>query len=165
MAILTNTKSDDKAINLCRKERGFTLIEMMIVVAIISILATIAVPSYQKSITKGRRNDAQWALTAFASAMERHFTANNTYEGAAAGGGNTGTPAIFATETPLNGADKFYDLTIQAASATAYTLRATPKNAQAGDGLMELTNTGIRRWDENSDGNTGGAGEDNWKQG
>lgn len=159
-----NKVNNDKAANPCKKQRGFSLIELMIVVVIISILATIAVPSYQETVRESRRSDAQWALTAFASAMERHFTLNNTYEDAAKDG-NTGVPTIFATEAPLGGADKFYDLTIQAAQATAYTLRATPKNAQAGDGLMELTSTGIQRWDENNNGDKGDTGEQDWKQG
>lgn len=155
--------SNDKAADSYKKQRGFSLIELMIVVTIIAILATIAFPGYQASVRKSRRADAQGALVTFAATMERHFTENNTYKGAASGGGDTGEPAIFATEAPLGGVDKFYDLTIQAAQATAYTLRATPKNAQAGDGLMELTSTGIQRWDENNDGDTGDTGEQDWK--
>lgn len=159
-----NKVSNDKAANPCKKQRGFSLIELMIVVVIISILATVAVPSYQASVRKSRRADAQGALIAFAATMERHFTLNNTYEDAAKDG-NTGVPEIFATETPLDGADKFYNLTIEAANATTYTLRATPKNAQAGDGLMELTSIGVRRWDENHDEDTEDTGEQDWKQG
>ncbi|QBQ56274.1 type IV pilin protein [Nitrosococcus wardiae] len=159
------TDSQEKTIEPRRKQKGFTLIEIMIVVAIVAILASVAFPSYQESIQKSRRGDAQGALTAFAAAMERHFTENNTYEGAATGGNDTGTPAIFATEAPLDGADKFYDLTIvNPTNATTYTLRATPKNAQAGDGYLELTSTGVRRWDENNNGAID-AGETDWKQG
>lgn len=159
------TDSQEKTIEPRRKQRGFTLIEVMIVVAIIAILASIAFPSYQASIKKSRRSDAQGALTAFAAAMERHFTENNTYEGATTGGSYPGPPAIFATEAPLDGADKYYDLSIKDANDTSYTLRATPKNVQAGDGYLELTSTGVRRWDENNNGAIEiEAGEDDWKK-
>ena len=93
------------------------------------------------------------------NAMERHFTVNNTYLGA--GAPDTGSPSIYADESPLDGATKFYDLTIQAATASTFTLRATPKNGQAGDGYIELLHTAQRRWDQN---NSGGieAGENDW---
>ncbi|WP_138438115.1 type IV pilin protein [Marinobacter shengliensis] len=136
-----------------RGARGFTLIELMIVVAIIGILAAIAFPSYQNHVTKTRRADAQAALTAFATAMERHYTENrNTYLGAAAGGANTGAPAIFPTEAPLEGATKYYDLTISAATRNSYTLLAAPKGAQAGDGSLRLLSNGVREWQK--DGST-----------
>ena len=54
--------------------KGFTLIELMIAVAIVGILAGIAYPSYQDSVRKSRRADAQGALLGFANAMERYFT-------------------------------------------------------------------------------------------
>lgn len=146
-----------------RRERGFTLIELMIVVAIIGILAAIAYPSYQNSVEKSRRTDAKSALSGLAGAMERHYTTNSTYEGAAAGGGDTGSPAIFPDEAPLDSSNKFYDLTIEAADASSFTLRATPKGVQLGDGYLELTSTGIRRWDQNANGAIDG-GENSWEE-
>lgn len=159
-----NVNNQEKTSMPRGKQRGFSLIELMIVVAIVAILTSVAFPSYQASIKKSRRGAAQGGLVAFAAAMERHFTEENTYEGAATGGGDTGAPAVFPTEAPLSGTDKYYDLTIQSANGITYTLRATPKNAQADDGFLELTSTGVRRWDENND-NTIGAGESDWKQG
>ncbi|MCP3674722.1 MAG: prepilin-type N-terminal cleavage/methylation domain-containing protein, partial [Gammaproteobacteria bacterium] len=58
---------------------GFSLIEVMIVVAIVSILAAIAFPSYQESVAKAKRADAQGALVSLAGVMERFYTENNTY--------------------------------------------------------------------------------------
>lgn len=146
---------------------GFTLIELMITVAIIAIIASIALPSYQNSVRKSRRNDAMGALAGFANAMQRHYTTNNnSYLGAATGGADTGSPAIFPTQAPLDGADKYYNLTISVAAADgqSYTLRATPINpgAQAGDGIIELDSTGARRWDEDNVGGFG-ANENDWK--
>lgn len=140
---------------------GFTLIELMIVVAIIGVIAAIAFPSYQEYVDRSRRTDAKAALTGLAGAMERHHTTNSTYEGAATGGSDTGAPGIFPDEAPLDSGVKYYDLTIQAADATSYTLRASPKGVQAGDGILELSSTGARGWDRDASGGIG-AGEDNW---
>ena len=61
---------------------GFTLVELMVVVVIISLLAMVAVPSYNTSVSKARRADAQSSLSNFANVMERFFTENGTYLGA-----------------------------------------------------------------------------------
>lgn len=143
--------------------KGFTLMELMIVVAIVAIIAAIGYPSYQSSVAKAKRADGKGALEGLAQAMERHFTANNTYLGAASGGGDTGAPGIYPSEAPLDGTVKYYNLTIQAATATTYTLRATPKNSMAGDGLLEVDNTGARRWDANGNGSFD-TGENTWNK-
>ncbi len=80
-------------------------------------------------------------------------------------GGDTGAPTIYATQSPVSGTPKFYDLTIEAADANAYTLRATPINAQIGDGIIEITSTNIRRWDENDSGAFEVAEENDWNEG
>lgn len=132
-------------------QAGFTLIELLIAVSIVAILAAIALPSYQNSIKKARRADAQGVLVSFANVMERRFTANSTYVGLADADG-VPLPAVFPSEAPLDGATKYYNLTINAATATTYTLRAAPKGAQAGDGILELDHTGARRWDRDNSG-------------
>ncbi|MGC8121932.1 type IV pilin protein [Marinobacter sp. VGCF2001] len=142
------------------EQRGFTLIELMIVVAIVGILAAIAYPSYQSSVEKSRRSDAQAALTGFAMAMERYYTDNgNTYQEAAAGDADSGKPKseVFPSEAPLDGATKYYDLKIVALKPSSrhrnsYTLEAAPKGAQAGDGKLQLLSNGTRRWQK--DGST-----------
>lgn len=142
-------------------QTGFTLIELMIVVAIIGIIATIAYPNYIEYVDRARRSDAQGALTGLSGAMERFYASNNTYQGAAAAGADTGAPAIYPDEAPLDGSQKYYDLTIQAAGASSYTLRATPKGGQVGDGTLELDSSGARRWDRDNAGGFG-ADENTW---
>lgn len=146
-----------------KKSTGFTLIELMITVAIVGILASIALPSYQESVRKSRRSDAEGALTNMANAMERYFTTSNTYLGAAgttATPANTGAPRVYST--PAETA-QYYTLTISAAAANSYTLRATPINGQATNGILELTDTGVRRWDRNNDGDFLDTDETSWK--
>ncbi len=62
-----------------RRERGFTLIELMITVAIVAILAAIAIPSYQDSVWKGKRAEAKAAIFKMLQAQERYYTQNNKY--------------------------------------------------------------------------------------
>jgi type IV pilus assembly protein PilE len=61
------------------RSRGFTLIELMIVVAIIAIIAAVAIPSYRDSVWKGKRGEAKAALLKGLQAEERAYTANNAY--------------------------------------------------------------------------------------
>lgn len=139
---------------------GFTLIELLIAVAIVGIIAAFAYPSYVSQVEKARRSDAQGALMGLAAALERHRSTNGSYLGA--GDPNTGTPSIYADQSPVDGSDKFYNLTIDAVAATSYTIRATPINAQVGDGLLELDHTGARWWDKDDDGVADGD-EATWK--
>lgn len=108
-------------------QNAFTLIELMVTVAIVGILASIAYPTYQDSVMKSRRADAQGALLVYANTMERYFTVNNTYVGA-----------------PTNSGTTYYDITIStnpAVTASTYTLNAAPKEVQANDKCGTLTLT------------------------
>lgn len=133
------------------KQRGFSLIELMVVVVIVSVIAAIAIPSYKKYVVDTRRTEAQSALLAFANAMERHKLRTGTYLDVAST--NTlGSPTIFPTQAPLNGTPKVYDLRVTF-TATEYTLFAIPiaGDLQDGDGKLRLTHTGQRAWDEQND--------------
>ncbi len=146
--------------------RGFSLIELIICIAVLGIMASIAYPSYLTQITRARRADGFAAIQAFSSAMERYFTVNGTYLGAAKNGLNTGPPQIPTTfkkaTAPLDGNDVYYNLTIHSASDVRFTLRATPAGSQANDGIIEISSTGRRGWDKNKDGDTTDTGEDDW---
>ena len=149
------------------RQRGFTLLELMIAIVIIGILAAVAYPGYQNQIRRARRADAQGDLMAFAAGMERSFSANSTYLGLAAGGAPTGIPALTTfppTSPSAGGGPAAYNLTIQAATGTTYTLRATPVGPQAVDGMIELTNAGVRRWDRDNNGVFANPGEITWDQ-
>ena len=135
-----------KTMRRSKDQAGVTLIELMIVVVIIAIIAAVALPSYQRSVQNTRRADCTGGLVGLASAMERHLSINGSYLGAAASGANTGAPAIFGTTCPVDGGDATYNLTISAATASTFTLRATPTGSQTGDrcGSLTITNTGVK---------------------
>lgn len=79
-------------------DRGFTLIELMIVVAVIAIIAAIAYPSYMDYVRQSRRADATVALLELAQYMERYYTNNGRYTD---GDGNY--PALPFDEAPRDG--------------------------------------------------------------
>lgn len=134
------------------KSKGFTLIELLIVIAIIGIISAVAYPSYQDSVRQSRRADAQGALLGFAQEMERNYTTNGLYTGAAAGGNDTGAPTVFPTTVPIDGTNvPYYNLIIVAADASSYVLGAEPIGSQASDGILILKSTGERGWDANND--------------
>ncbi len=128
-------------------QRGVTLLELMITVAIIGIIASVAYPSYQEFVMSSRRADGQATLMSFASAVERHFTINDSYVGIASGAlPSAPAPSVFASEAPVDSNDKYYDLRVTVLTASTFTLSAVPKNAQSGDscGTLTLTHTGAR---------------------
>lgn len=134
--------------NLKRPDKGFTLIELMIVVVVIGILARIAIPSYLDSIKKSRRSDAKSSLLQLAQFMERNYTLANRYDQNSAGA-TINTAALPFNVSPQTGT-KYYDLTLSVGTAPSntYTLTATPVNgtSQASDscGTLSIDNTGLK---------------------
>lgn len=111
------------------KSRGFNLIELVIVIAIIGILAGISYPSYVNSARKAKLEDAREALGKLATALTRAHTTNvpRSYEGLTDSGNTPDIPdpTIFPSSTPLDGTYAHYGLTIESATASAFTIRAT----------------------------------------
>jgi len=117
--------------------RGFTLMELMIVVAVVALLAAVALPSYQGSVRKARRTEAKASLSAAAQMMERYLTEKGTYATAALGSGG-----VYADHSE-NGR---YALSLSGLTASTFTLSAVPQGSQADDecGTFTLTQGGVR---------------------
>jgi len=116
---------------------GFTLIELMVVVAVVAILASIAIPSYQEQVRKSRRAQAKADLVEYMQGAERFFTVNNTYVGY----------ALPNAQSPREaGATARYTLAASTQTATQMVLTATAVGAQAGDrcGDLSVSNTGLK---------------------
>jgi type IV pilus assembly protein PilE len=113
---------------------GFTLIEMMIVVACVAILATVALPSYQSSIRKARRTDAKTALTTVSQLMERYSTEHGSYLGATLGNGTTDLYKAVSESG-------YYTLSLPANKLTinGFTVQAVATGGQAADACTSYT--------------------------
>jgi type IV pilus assembly protein PilE len=117
------------------KPRGFTLIEVMIVVAIIGILAAVAYPSYVEQVKRGKRADAQTALLEAAQYMQRYYAANNGFKDAVLPDGYKSVPKSGGTAT--------YTIALAVGSDNrSYTLTASPEKADSKCGKLKLDDTG-----------------------
>ena len=116
------------------KQQGFTLIEMMIVVAIIGVLAAIAYPSYQRYVIKTKRTDMMSEMQNIASQIESRKLAQGSYSNISAQ-----VKIDFAKPYPAQG-QELYDLTITDPLVPKWTITATPKSGtqMSSDGTLTL---------------------------
>ena len=132
-----------------RRQVGFTLTELVIVIAIVGVLAAVALPSYRKQAQKGNRAAAKGALMQLVGREEAFFGDRKVYA--------TGLAALgFAADTMYIGSDgslsttsggSFYAVSLATgASTTAYTVQAVPQGTQASDtcGTLSITSLGVK---------------------
>lgn len=154
------------------RQQGFTLVEMMIVVAIIGVLAAIAYPSYQRYVIKTKRTDMMAEMQNIASRIESQKLALGRYTDIPLANVLTGSVISGTVVYPATNA--LYDVSIWDASTTntavkmignninnrQWEIRAVPRTAQmASDGRITLNAQGLKCRDKNNDGDTQDIGE------
>lgn len=130
-----------------KQQKGFTLVELVIVVAIIAILAAVAIPSYRQYVVKAHRTDARRALLDLAGRQERYFYSHNTYADTLA--------KLSLSSSTVDGG--FYTVAVSAASDTDFTLTATAIGRQqrydADCQTLTVTKAGTRQSTGSTDNN------------
>ena len=118
------------------RQSGFSLIELMVVVGIIGLLASIALPSYNDHTRKTRRAAGGACALAAAQSMERFYTTSLAYNAA-------GTPTAFTCDSD---ALEYYTIAATGVAAKQFTITATPKGKQSGDscGTLSINQAGVK---------------------
>ncbi len=141
-----------------RRDGGFTLIELMIVVAVVAILAAVALPSYQESVARGNRAEARAVLLQAAQWMERHYTENNRYD-KFVNGDVVSTASLPATmiKAPSDGTARYnLDIPTSTLKEQTFTLLMVRAGSSASDrcGDFTLSHLGVKGLVNNASGTT-----------
>ncbi|WP_440531521.1 type IV pilin protein [Variovorax sp. YR566] len=121
-----------------RKTGGFTLIELMITVAIVAILAAVALPSYQQYVIRSKRSAAQAQMMDIANRQQQFLLANRSYADKTAL-----TASGYALPAEVN-SNYSYDIVLSTTGVPGYTLTLTPIGGQTGDGALTLNSDGVK---------------------
>lgn len=121
-------------------QKGFTLLEILVVIAIVGILAAVAYPSYQEYVIKTRRGDMQSEMMRIAQEAQRYQVVNRRFSGMTLA--NLNSSGSYPSDTA------YYNLAITIPSATTWELTATPiaGTTQANDGTIRLNSRGEKCW-------------------
>jgi type IV pilus assembly protein PilE len=132
-------------------QRGFSLIELMIVVAIIAVISAFAYPSYDRYVIKTKRSVAQNALLQVADRQQQFFMDNKRFAADITNLGFPANPYVVddnGTSTVASDADAVYSLSLSNVTATTWTATATPLNSQLSRdtycGSLTITQTGAK---------------------
>lgn len=114
---------------------GFTLIELMIVVVLVALLASIAIPSYTQYVLRSHRAQAKADLVEYAQVAERHFTVNNTYAG-----------FPMSAQSPRDAGSRARYTLAADTTVSTFTITATPTGAQTRDrcGTLSINQAGVK---------------------
>lgn len=134
------------------RQQGFTLLELMIVVAVVGILAAIAYPSYQEYVKKSRRSEARAALLTVAQAQEKFYTANGTYAGVLTGIPEYDLQSIDRATGETEGG--YYIVTTNVTGAGGYLATANTNGVQTEDdnfcAVFTINNLGVKYAEDGS---------------
>ena len=126
-----------------QRQKGFTLIELMVTVAIVAIIAAVAYPSFTKSAMKGRRADAKAALNQHAQALERCYATYGVYNSTNCGTEVNSSQAFISATSQK----QYYTITANTLNGTAYQLDATavstgPQTNDTGCTILTINSLG-----------------------
>lgn len=130
------------------RSTGFTLIELMIVVVVIGILASIAWPSYQEYLKRSRRSDAQTLMLSISSKQQQYMLDARQYTDTVGAGGLSISSQGWNCGANGNKtcSNAYYDVsvTLQAGPPPGFTVVGTPKDTQVSDGILSYAHTGTK---------------------